>query len=158
MKNNKTICIDFDGVLADYSKGYQGEDRFGDMIPNSDTATQILKKKGWTIIIYTTRPVTEALRTWLKENGIAYDHINSNPGQPEGSDISTGCKIMADIYLDDRGMRFTGDWRWTIQDIASFEPWSKPEDQMRKKMEESYDEADIWKRGGEKRIKYDSSK
>lgn len=31
----KTICIDFDGVIHDYSKGWQGEDVFGQMIPLS---------------------------------------------------------------------------------------------------------------------------
>ena len=31
----KTICIDFDGVIHDYSKGWQGEDVFGQIIPNS---------------------------------------------------------------------------------------------------------------------------
>ena len=28
----KTICIDFDGVIHDYSNGFQGEDVFGGMI------------------------------------------------------------------------------------------------------------------------------
>ena len=35
----KTICIDFDGVIHDYSKGWQGEDVFGQIIPNADTGT-----------------------------------------------------------------------------------------------------------------------
>ena len=54
----KTICIDFDGVIHDYSKGWQGEDVFGQMIPNADTGTATLKKNGWTIIIFTTRKKT----------------------------------------------------------------------------------------------------
>lgn len=40
----KTICIDFDGVIHDYSKGYQGEDVFGQMIPNADVGTSVLKR------------------------------------------------------------------------------------------------------------------
>jgi hypothetical protein len=28
MSKKKTICIDFDGVLHDYSDGYQGKDVF----------------------------------------------------------------------------------------------------------------------------------
>ena len=47
----KTICIDFDGVIHDYSNGWQGEDVFGQMIPNADTGTSVLKQKGWTVII-----------------------------------------------------------------------------------------------------------
>lgn len=42
----KTICIDFDGVIHDYSKGWQGEDVFGQIIPNADTGTATLKKTG----------------------------------------------------------------------------------------------------------------
>ena len=52
-KTKKTICIDFDGVLHDYSNGFQGKDVFGDMIPNADDGTQVLHEKGWKIIIYT---------------------------------------------------------------------------------------------------------
>lgn len=36
----KTICIDFDGVIHDYSKGWQGEDVFGQIIPNADTGSR----------------------------------------------------------------------------------------------------------------------
>lgn len=153
MERKKTICIDFDGVIADYSDGYQGEDKFGDMVVNADIGTQIIKKKGWRIIIYTTRPVTEALKKYLADNKIAYDYINENPDQPKGSDISKGCKIVADVYLDDRAVSFRGNWEWTVNDIAWFQPWSKPKEDMKKKMEKSYEENDVWKRGGEKRIK-----
>ena len=66
----KTICIDFDGVIHDYSKGWQGEDVFGQIIPNADTGTATLKKNGWTIIIFTTRKKTEKL-----ENEIGRAHV-----------------------------------------------------------------------------------
>ena len=39
--DKKTICIDFDGVIHDYSKGFQGADEFGQMIPNADTGTSV---------------------------------------------------------------------------------------------------------------------
>jgi hypothetical protein len=153
MAKKKTICIDFDGVLADYSEGYQGKDIFGDMVPNADIATGVLKKNGWTIIIYTTRPATDALKKWLKDNNISYDYINENPDQPEDS---KGCKLMADIYLDDRGMSFSSWNAWTMRDIAEFEPHSaasKKKDQEQREFEACYKEGDIWKRGREKRLK-----
>lgn len=153
MAKKKTICIDFDGVLADYSDGYQGKDIFGDMLPNADIATGVLKKNGWTIIIYTTRPATDALKKWLKDNNISYDYINENPDQPEES---KGCKLIADIYLDDRGMSFRNWSQWTLREIAEFEPsseGSKSKEQERKEFEASYKEGDIWKRGKEKRLK-----
>jgi len=134
-KKSKTIAIDFDGVLADYSKGYQGKDVFGDAIPGADNATKVLKENGWRIIIYTTRPDTEALRHWLKENNITYDYINENPDQPEES---KGCKLIADIYLDDRALSFRGQWKWIVGDIASFKPWCKSEEDELKEMRKEY--------------------
>ena len=59
----KTICIDFDGVIHDYSNGFQGEDVFGGMIPNANIGTSVLKEKGWTIIIF----------TYLDDRGICFN-------------------------------------------------------------------------------------
>lgn len=142
-KKSKTICIDFDGVLSEYSEGFQGKDVFGDMVKGSDSATQLLKEKGWTIIVYTTRPVTDALKKWLDDNSISYDYINENPNQPEDAKSS---KLMADIYLDDRGMRFDGNWDWTIRSIASFMPWEKKEDEeaQKQRMKKAYEEEEKW--------------
>ena len=121
----RTICIDFDGVLHDYSKGYQGKDVFGTMIPNADNATQLLHKNGWTIIIYTTREKSEKLENWLKDHKIVYDYINENPKQPD--DAKEG-KLIADIYLDDRGVCFQGNWdEWLMNQIAGFQPWQVQE-------------------------------
>lgn len=151
MSKKKTICIDFDGVLHDYSEGFQGKDVFGEAVPGADNATAVLKKKGWTIIIYTTRPATDAMKAWLKEKNISYDYINENPDQPEDS---KGCKLVADIYLDDRAMRFGGKWEeWNLREIAEFEPATLKKEDQKKKMEQAYEEGDIWKRGREKRLK-----
>lgn len=146
-KKKRTICIDFDGVLHDYSNGYQGENVFGEMIQGADTATKVLKKNGNTIIIYTTRPATDELKAWLKEHDIAYDYINENPDQPKGAE---GCKLIADIYIDDRGMCFRGQWdEWFLRQIGEFSPKRDKE----KEMEQAYKEGDIWRRGKEKRIR-----
>ena len=153
MSNKKTICIDFDGVLAEWPEGEMKSDNFGDMISNADAGTALLKKKGFTIIIYTTRPVTDALKTWLKDNRIEYDYINENPEQPENAPIEQGCKIKADIYLDDRGICFRGNWEWIMRDIGAFTPWMMGKKEQKKQMERNFDEGDIWKRGKERRIR-----
>lgn len=134
-KKKQTIAIDFDGVLADYSEGYQGKDVFGSMVPGADNATKVLKENGWIIIIYTTRPATEALKKWLDDNKITYDYINENPDQPEES---KGCKLMADVYLDDRSLQFRGQWRWMMNDIACFKPWCNDKKEELKEMRSQY--------------------
>ena len=134
-KKTKTIAIDFDGVLADYSKGYQGKDVFGTPIPGGDNATKVLKENGWRIIIYTTRPATDALKNWLKENNITYDYINENPDQPEDA---KGCKLIADVYLDDRSMCFRGNWKCLVREIASFKPLCKDDKSELEDMRSQY--------------------
>ena len=99
---------------TNYSEGYKGKDVFGEMIKGADVATKILKEAGNTIIIYTTRPATDALKDWLKKNNIVYDYINENPDQPKESE---GCKLIADIYIDDRGLTFDGWSQWFIYQI-----------------------------------------
>lgn len=109
----KTICIDFDGVIADYSQGYQGEDIFGTPMPGAAESLHNLKRNGWKIIIFTTRPNTHGLRDYLRRNGIWFDEINENSDQPDGSNPG---KPIADIYLDDRAVRFI-NWPTAVEDI-----------------------------------------
>ena len=142
MKKKRTICIDFDGVLHDYSNGFQGDDIFGEMIPGADVGTKVLKENGNTIVIYTTRKATDALKKWLKDNSISYDYINENPDQPKGSE---GCKLIADIYIDDRGICFHGKWEeWFIREIAEFQPWESKKGDLESRMKKAYKEGNIF--------------
>ena len=79
----------------------------------------------------------------VEKNNIKYDFINENPNQPE--DSKDGCKIAADIYLDDRGMTFRGQWTdWMIREIAEFQPCSAKKPDQKKQMEKAYDEGKNW--------------
>ncbi|MCS3133707.1 hypothetical protein NXW30_14985 [Phocaeicola vulgatus] len=40
----KTICVDFDGVIAQYD-GFKGNDIFGDPIDGVQSAMEVLKRK-----------------------------------------------------------------------------------------------------------------
>ena len=99
----KTICVDFDGVIAQYD-GFKYNDIFGDPIDGVQSAMEVLKKKGFTIIIFTTRTASSKLKKYLNDNHITYDYINENPDQPKGSNSG---KPIADIYLDDRAIHGT---------------------------------------------------
>lgn len=112
----KTICVDFDGVIAQYD-GFKDNDIFGDPIDGVQSAMEVLKKKGFTIIIFTTRTASSKLKKYLNDNHITYDYINENPDQPKGSNSG---KPIADIYLDDRAICFKGNWKYALESIASF--------------------------------------
>jgi len=105
----KTICVDFDGVIADYSKGFQGENVFGLPLPGASDGMKQLKKDGWRVIIFTCRPATPQLAAYLATHQIPYDGINvAGDGSP---------KPAADLYLDDRGLRFY-NWTQALEEIG----------------------------------------
>lgn len=118
----KTICIDFDGVIHDYSRGWQGVDVFDKPLQGAIEGTARLRLNGWTIIIFTTRNDTPALRKWLEESHITYDYINYNPNQPKGSEKG---KLIADVYLDDRGICFNGNWDEAVNEVLDFKAWQQ---------------------------------
>ena len=119
--HNKTICIDLDGTICQYTE-WKGETHFGHVIKGAKDALSKLKKNGHTIIIFTTRNDKKLVAEFLKHNNIPFDYINENPIQP---DNAIGGKLIADIYVDDRGLTFNGDWEKTVEDIETFKPWEE---------------------------------
>ena len=115
---NKTLCFDLDGVLAQYS-GWKGEyTPIGEPVPGMREYLQELLDNGNTIIIFTLRGAHD-VQVWADENKIPYHWININ-GDFYGQ--NTG-KPFADIYVDDRAVRFNGDVAQLAKDIDGFAPW-----------------------------------
>lgn len=120
-----TICVDFDGVIADYSEGFKGRGVFGDSIPGSSVVLNTLHKEGWKIIVFSTRGEVSLLKDYLIRNGIPFDEINKNSDNPPGTNEG---KPIADVYLDDRAIQFNGDWSQAYHDIINFKPWFEKEE------------------------------
>jgi hypothetical protein len=105
MGPKKTVCVDLDGVLADYSKGWQGVDSIGDPIPGAVEFTKRLGKYA-VVVIYTTRCkgkmfdrdekpeiLVGFVKAWLDRHGFHYDDIDTGQGKP-----------IAAAYCDDRAV------------------------------------------------------
>ena len=113
-KTGKTIAVDLDGTLAEYT-GWKGEDDFGRARPGAREAIQKLHDQGHIIIIFTTRGRRDLVSHWLRDNGIVFDYINENPNQPEG----TSGKVVADVYIDDRAVNAKGAWDGVLQNTLA---------------------------------------
>ena len=103
----RTVCIDFDGVLAQYD-GWRGETHTGLPIPGARDFVRRLVDEGFHVVIHTTRPA-DVVRNWLVEHGFPMVDVSA-------------VKPPALVYIDDRGHRFDGDWESAYQAIYK-RPW-----------------------------------
>jgi hydroxymethylpyrimidine pyrophosphatase-like HAD family hydrolase len=116
----KIIAIDFDGTIAEYDT-FKGKGIFGKPIKGAREAIFEIKKLGYEIMIYTTRKEIDLIGKYLIKYGIPVDYINENPQNTE-RDLSPA-KMIAEMYIDDRGIKFNGDWEKTLRDVKEFKRW-----------------------------------
>ncbi|MDH5524854.1 MAG: hypothetical protein OEY01_12820 [Desulfobulbaceae bacterium] len=112
---NKTICLDFDGVIHSYISGWQGETNIPDP-PTSGCRETIctLRARGLKIVVHSTRCQTpdgrSAIKDYLARHDIEVDEICEH-------------KPPAILYIDDRAIQFTGNWSETIASMDKFTHW-----------------------------------
>lgn len=108
----RTIMIDLDGVLDNYSKFDENE------IPEirqgaKDFVKTLYSTGKYDLILFTTRSPKLALN-WLIKNNI----------DKYFKDV-TNVKIPAYIYIDDRGLKFNGNYEETLKQIENFKTYWK---------------------------------
>ncbi len=105
LDKQKTIAIDFDGVIHKYSKGFKGVDNIYDE-PMEGVVEGLtnLKDQGFTLKILSSRPKQYIVK-WLEKHDL--HHFIS--------DVSNH-KFPATIYIDDRAYLFK-DWSTTINEL-----------------------------------------
>lgn len=115
MKIN-VVCLDFDGVINEYP-GWQGEGFAkinGKPVEGAKEAIKSLRDKGWLVLVHSTRCSysggTIAIVEYLNEYNIRVDGVCTN-------------KPPADIYVDDRGIQFNGNWEELMHSIENFKQW-----------------------------------
>lgn len=114
----RTIAIDFDGVLHLYSSGWTGVEPTDDPVPGAQRFMERLIKRGYTPVVYSARALekdgVEEIRLWLAKHDFPRVKVTSD-------------KIPALLYLDDRGLRFEGDFDEVMAfiDQGDLDPWHK---------------------------------
>ena len=115
----KTIAVDLDGVLAKYG-GYKGPYVIGPPIDGAREFLATLKARGLKIIVYSTRgecEIKDWLRLWNMISLVDEININSDAEQNNHG------KPLANFYVDDRAIRFTGDYDSVLKEINEFKDW-----------------------------------
>ena len=107
----KTLLIDLDGVLNEYSGKFDA--KF--IPPPKDGAEDLLKNlsKDFNVKIFTSRDKATA-KKWLQKNKL-YQYIG---------DV-TNIKEPAYLQIDDRCIKFDGCYSSLIEQITNFKVWYK---------------------------------
>lgn len=104
------LAIDLDGTIADHHLHYdldRTQPREG-----AREAMERLWDEGFQLVIWTARDDLDEVADWLDEWRIPYDFINEAPNQPTDSR-----KLVADLYLDDRGLDGRQDWNRLLRQV-----------------------------------------
>jgi hypothetical protein len=117
----KVIAVDFDGVINSYTSGWKGPTETDEPVLSAAESLHTLYQRGYKIIIFSTRANTsegaDTIREYLR------NHAENNEFA-EAVEI-TDKKPIADVYIDDRAISFTGDWEETLKQIEEFKPWTE---------------------------------
>ncbi|MGW0948503.1 hypothetical protein ACWD4O_38935 [Streptomyces sp. NPDC002623] len=118
----KTLAIDFDGVIHQYSRGWQDGTIYDPPLPGALQALEQLTRT-YAVFIHTTRDATN-VAAWLAQRGFDTVVDVDGPTHPKrefwnevGPLLVTDRKLPAVAYIDDRGIRFT-DWDQALSDLA----------------------------------------
>ena len=128
--NKPTICLDFDGVIHKYSKGWQNGEIYDDITDGFIEWAEEAAKH-FTLVVYSSRSKTPEgiamMKTWLRQKIMS--HFEWNFTGAKNLFVSfefASTKPAAWLTIDDRCIRFDGDWNAiTIEQMKDFKPWNK---------------------------------
>jgi len=94
----RTVAIDFDGVIHAYSQGWFDGSIYDRMMPGCQAALWKLHKRGFNLVVFTARKERRAIAAWIRKN---------MPLNQQVPFTVTDRKPRANWYIDDRAVRFT---------------------------------------------------
>ncbi len=133
----KIICVDFDGVIHWYRKGWQGGEIYDDPVPGAiEWLIMLSSDNDFEVAIYSSRSKDslqlDAMKIWLRSRISeillkAYSNMNLMEERVERqmSKLSFPTqKPAAWLTIDDRAICFKGEFP-TVFDLHNFKPWNK---------------------------------
>lgn len=113
---NRAVAVDFDSTIHSYESGFS-DDHFDPPVSGAIEAVSKLCDKFEEVFIFTARTELAGVELWLK-----YQFKEADIPYPNNLTV-TNNKPIADIYIDDRGYKFMGDWDKTLQDVEEYKTW-----------------------------------
>lgn len=122
------LCIDFDGVIHSYERGWQDGIIYGNVVPGFFDWAKVAKDH-FRLVIYSSRSkqalgIAE-MKTWL---GDQLHNEYENPKPLEVGDFEFAHeKPPAFLTIDDRALNFNGDWYddcYWPEKLLNFKPWN----------------------------------
>jgi hypothetical protein len=121
------LCLDFDGVIHRYSKGWQDGKVYDIMVPGF-FEWAVKAQKHFELVIYSSRSSYDsgrlAMGSWLA------DKLRLWNG-PKIQFTFSDKKPAAFLTIDDRGIQFMGDWgdpSLRPEHLLMFKPWNAKAD------------------------------
>ena len=127
------VCVDFDGVIHRYSRGWQDGSIYDDVVPGF--FEWLLTAGRFRVVLYSSRSKTPdgvaAMRAWLcarAEEAMCFRDSIERHGYLDSIKFASE-KPSAFLTIDDRAIRFDGDWsapELQPDRLAAFRPWNVP--------------------------------
>lgn len=126
------LCIDFDGVIHSYEKGWQNGEIYG-TVTDGFFEWCIKARDLFTLVIYSSRSKEciklEKMKEWLGIQMVNWKTRNfrSAESPPYFDDFEfTHEKPPAFLTIDDRAIKFEGSWKSLAPDkLLQFKPWNQ---------------------------------
>jgi hypothetical protein len=127
------LCLDFDGTVNQYNKGWNNGDLDGvELTPGFFDWAQEARKH-FNLVIYSSRSSSTggryAMFTWLNEQWFAWAPSTITDDTLQMTDFEFAHEEPpAFLTIDDRAIQFCGDWRaWWLEParLVQFKPWNQ---------------------------------
>ena len=109
MKGKPIVCVDFDGVLNNYT-GWKGEHHLYEPRVGAGEFLEMLSSK-FVVYVFTTRNRDKVIG-WLEKNDLIFF-----------VDEVTDIKVGAVAYIDDRAIQFNGDYQECLDKLINFKAY-----------------------------------
>jgi len=131
LKQRPTLCVDFDGVIHSYERGWQDGTIYGEVVPGFFEWVERVRDH-FELVVYSSRSKEDAgvtaMALWLHEKRNAWIKTGGQRNPTEALTFKFAHeKPAAWLTIDDRAICFKGNWLDPALDpeaLRAFKAWT----------------------------------